>query len=64
MTKCPYCIRGCVKDARSAGYSKEQIAEAINVAMVMSAGSCYAHTSLAMETIARLNEKEQARTAG
>lgn len=63
MTKCPYCIRGCVKDARSAGYTKEQIAEAINVAMVMSAGACYAHTSLAMETIANLNEKERARAA-
>ncbi len=64
MTKCPYCIRGCVKDARSAGYSKEQIAEAINVAMVMSAGACWAHSSLAMETIAGLNEKEKARAAG
>lgn len=64
MTKCPYCIRGCVKDARSAGYSKEQIAEAINVAMVMSAGACYAHTSLAMETISALNEREQSRAAG
>ncbi len=63
MTKCPYCIRGCVKDARSAGYSKEQIAEAINVAMVMSAGSCWAHSSLAMETVSALNEKEQARGA-
>lgn len=64
MTKCPYCIRGCVKDARSAGYTKEQIAEAINVAMVMSAGACYAHSSLATETIAALNEKEHARAAG
>ena len=64
MTKCPYCIRGCVKDARSAGYTKEQMAEAINVAMVMSAGASYAHTSIAMETIAGLNEKEKARAAG
>jgi AhpD family alkylhydroperoxidase len=64
MTKCPYCIRGCVKDARAAGYSKEQIAEAINIAMVMQAGACYAHTSLAMETIASLKEKEEARKAG
>lgn len=64
MTKCPYCIRGCVKDARSAGYSKEQMAEAINVAMVMSAGASYAHTSIAMDTLTAMNEKEQARAAG
>jgi AhpD family alkylhydroperoxidase len=64
MTKCPYCIRGCVKDARSAGYTKEQMAEAINVAMVMSAGACYAHTSIAMDTLAAMNEKEEARAAG
>jgi len=64
MTKCPYCIRGCVKDARSAVYTKEQMAEAINVAMVISAGASYAHTSIAMETIAGLNEKEKARAAG
>ena len=64
MTKCPYCIRGCVKDARSAGYTKEQMAEAINVAMVMSAAASYAHTSVAMETISNLNKKEDARVVG
>ena len=64
MTRCPYCIRGCVKDARSAGISKEQMAEAINVAMVMAAGACFAHTSIAMETLTQLNEKEKARAAG
>ncbi len=62
MTRCPYCIRGCVKDAKAAGYSKEQIAEAINVGMVMSAGACYAHSSVAMETLTKLNEVEQKRT--
>ncbi len=59
MTKCPYCIRGCVKDARSGGISKEQMAEAINVAMVMSAGACFAHTSIAMDTLAGLGEKSK-----
>ena len=51
VTKCPYCIRGCVKDARTDGVTAEQMAEAINVAMVMTAGSCYAHTSIAMDTL-------------
>lgn len=63
LTKCPYCIRGCVKDARSAGVSKEKMAEAINVAMVMAAGSAFAHTSIAMETLMAINEKEKARAA-
>lgn len=55
MTRCPYCIRGCVKDAKAAGFSKEQIAEAINVGMVMSAGACYAHSNVAMDTLAKIN---------
>lgn len=63
MTKCPYCIRGCVKDARSAGFTKEQMAEAINVGMVMSAGACFAHTSIAMDTLAGINEKAKVRAA-
>lgn len=63
MTKCPYCIRGCVKDARSAGITKEQMAEAIQVAMVMAAGSCFAHTSIAMETLAGLNEQKKSKAA-
>ena len=55
-TKCPYCIRGCVKDARTDGVTAEQMAEAINVAMVMTAGSCYAHTSIAMDTLKSLQK--------
>lgn len=62
MTRCPYCIRGCVKDAKAAGYSREQVAEAINVGMVMSAGACYAHSSIAMESLTKVNEVEQKRT--
>ena len=55
-TKCPYCIRGCVKDAHTDGVTAEQMAEAINVAMVMTAGSCYAHTSTAMQTLKSLEK--------
>ncbi|NIP31397.1 MAG: hypothetical protein GTO02_17465 [Candidatus Dadabacteria bacterium] len=62
MTRCPYCIRGCVKDAKAAGYSKEQIAEAINVGMVMSAGACYAHSSVAMYTLSNIKDQEQKKT--
>lgn len=62
MTRCPYCIRGCVKDAKAAGFSKEQIAEAINVGMVMAAGACYAHSSVGMEALAKINAEEQKKT--
>jgi AhpD family alkylhydroperoxidase len=58
MTRCPYCIRGCVKDALSLGATKEELAEAINVGMVMSAGACYAHTGIAMETLENVKARE------
>ncbi len=61
LTKCPYCIRGCVKDALSFGVSKAKMAEAINVAMVMGAGACYAHTGIAMDTLATINAREAER---
>lgn len=63
MTRCPWCIRGCAKDAREFGVTKEQMAEAINVAMIMAAGACYAHTSLSMEALQGVKAK-QAEAAG
>lgn len=56
-TKCPYCIRGCVKDAKTDGITEQQMAEAINVAMAMTAGSCYAHSSIAMDALSKYEEK-------
>ncbi|MGQ0792908.1 MAG: carboxymuconolactone decarboxylase family protein [Deltaproteobacteria bacterium] len=61
MTKCPYCIRGCVKDAMTFGVTEAQMAEAINVAMVMSAGACYAHTGIAMDTLSGINAQAEAK---
>ncbi|MGE5445050.1 MAG: carboxymuconolactone decarboxylase family protein [Ignavibacteriales bacterium] len=61
MTRCPYCIRGCVKDALSLGATKQEMAEAINVAMIMAAGACYAHTSIAMETLGATKAREEER---
>jgi AhpD family alkylhydroperoxidase len=51
MTRCPWCIRGCVRDAITFGVTREQMAEAINVAMIMSAGACYAHAGIAMDSL-------------
>ena len=59
MTRCPYCIRGCVKDALSLGATKQEMAEAINVGMVMAAGACYAHTGIAMETLGAIKVREE-----
>lgn len=56
-TKCPYCIRGCVKDAKTDGITEQQMAEAINVAMTMTAGACYAHSSIAMEALSNFEDK-------
>ncbi len=55
-TKCPYCIRGCVKDGKTDGVTVEQMAEAINVSMVMTAGACYAHSSIAMDALLKYSE--------
>ncbi len=59
MTRCPWCIRGCAKDALEFGVTKEQMAEAINVAMIMAAGACYAHTGISMEALQGLKSKEE-----
>lgn len=50
LAKCPWCIRSCVRDGLQEGVVKEEIVEAINIAMVMNASACVAHTNVTMET--------------
>lgn len=50
LAKCPWCIRSCVRDGIQEGVTKEEIVEAINIAMVMNASACVAHTPISMET--------------
>lgn len=50
LAKCPWCIRSCVRDGLQEGVIKEEIVEAINIAMVMNASACIAHTDVTMET--------------
>lgn len=57
VTQCPYCIRGHTSAALQAGAIEEQIMEAIWVAAEMRAGGAYAHSALALDTIAREKEK-------
>jgi AhpD family alkylhydroperoxidase len=53
VTQCPYCIRGHTKAAMQHGATPEEIMEAIWVAAEMRAGAAYAHSALALDTIAR-----------
>lgn len=60
VTQCPYCIRGHTSAALRHGASAEEIMEAIWVAAEMRAGGAYAHSALALDTIAHIQaEKEK-----
>jgi AhpD family alkylhydroperoxidase len=52
VTQCPYCIRAHTQAAGRRGVTAEQIMEAIWVAAEMRAGGAYAHSALALDTIA------------
>jgi AhpD family alkylhydroperoxidase len=52
VTQCPYCIRSHSKSAMQHGATPEEIMEAIWVAVEMRAGGAYAHSALALDTIA------------
>lgn len=53
VTQCPYCIRSHTRAAVAHGATAEEIMEAIWVAAEMRAGAAYAHSALALDTIAR-----------
>src|SRR6185295_1094099 len=53
VTQCPCCIRGHTSAALRHGATAEEIMEAIWVAAEMRAGGAYAHSALALDTIAR-----------
>ena len=58
VTQCPYCIRGHTKAALRHGASHAELMEAIWVAAEMRAGGAYAHSALALETIANIQSKK------
>ena len=60
VTQCPYCIRGHTKAAMQQGASAEEIMEAIWVAAEMRAGAAYAHSALALDTIAHAEVEARA----
>jgi AhpD family alkylhydroperoxidase len=57
VTQCPYCIRGHTSAALHQGVTAEEIMEAIWVAAEMRAGGAYAHSTLALDTIARVQSE-------
>ena len=57
ITQCPYCIHGHTKSALRQGASAEEIMEAIWVAAEMRAGAAYAHSALALDTIAEVKSR-------
>ena len=57
VTQCPYCIRSHTKAALHQGATPEEIMEAIWVAAEMRAGAAYAHSALALDTIAAAAEQ-------
>jgi AhpD family alkylhydroperoxidase len=62
VTQCPYCIRSHTKAALNHGATPEEIMEAIWVAAEMRAGGAYAHSAIALDTIAVAAE-QSGRTA-
>jgi AhpD family alkylhydroperoxidase len=58
VTQCPYCIRGHTEGALGHGASAEEIMEAVWVGVEMRAGGAYAHSTLAMDTIAHVQDKK------
>ena len=57
VTQCPYCIRGHTSAALRHGATAEEIMEAIWVAAEMRAGGAYAHSIVALDTIAAAAEQ-------
>ena len=59
VTQCPYCIRGHTGAALHKGATAEEIMEAIWVATEMRAGGAYAHSILALDTMAQLRAEKE-----
>jgi AhpD family alkylhydroperoxidase len=63
VTQCPYCIRGHTRAAMQHGATPEQLMEAVWVAAEMRAGGAYAHSILALDTIAQIQADTADETA-
>jgi AhpD family alkylhydroperoxidase len=59
VTQCPYCIRGHTEAARREGAAETEIMEAIWVAAEMRAGGAFAHSVIALATMAEHDEAKK-----
>ena len=59
VTQCPYCIRSHTNAALKHSATGEEIMEAVWVAAEMRAGGAYAHSLVALDTIARESGSSQ-----
>ena len=57
VTQCPYCIKGHTRAALRHGASEQELMEAIWVAAEMRAGGAYAHSALAIQTAAEVQQQ-------
>lgn len=62
VTQCPYCIRSHARGAERHGATPEEIMEAIWVAAEMRAGAAYAHSTLALDSLAHSHEAKAERS--
>lgn len=53
VTQCPYCIRGHTQSALRHGASEQEIMEAVWVRAEMRAGDAFAHSVIALDTMAK-----------
>jgi AhpD family alkylhydroperoxidase len=60
VTQCPYCIRGHTNSAMQHGATPEEIMEAVWVAAEMRAGGAFAHSTVALDTMARHDAEKAA----
>lgn len=51
VTRCPFCIEHHTKLAKEAGATEQEIAEAIFVAITMSAGASFAHSVISLKAL-------------
>jgi AhpD family alkylhydroperoxidase len=56
LAKCPWCIRSCIRDGLQEGVIKEEIVEAINIAMVMNASAVVANSDVSMEVSEQMSK--------
>lgn len=57
VTQCPYCIRGHTARALAAGATREEVMEAIWIAVEMRAGAAVAHSNLAVDVMSGVKDK-------